>query len=298
VAILHNERPVTWTVVDNAVLRDPGLSWRAKGLLAYLLGLPDGWRVNSADLANRATDGIYAVRSIFDELEEAGYLHREKRQNVSGKWSTHITITGAPFTGDGFTGVGGLNERPEETRNQPMLAEPIVGSTDVGEIAPLGKTQEGSTQEEGSTPSEIASATEAPQRSLAQLELDAIKEALVGILGEPTQRNGWALVNRVAVMIRDHGGGPGDVLDRAALMAKDWGSEKVTLTSLEKHWGRYDPGKIGRLSRAEVDAFARTQETQARSAQRLREVEERAGENDPEAYHAEMQRVRGEQHEM
>jgi hypothetical protein len=270
-AILHNEQPVTWTVVDNAVLRDPSLTWRAKGLLAYLLGLPDGWRVNSADLANRAIDGVYAVRSIFDELEQAGYLHREKRQEKSGKWSTHITITGAPLTGDRFTGVGQSHESEAETLDSPMAVEPTVGGTDGGEIAPLGKTQRGRTQEEGSRSSEIA-------RSPNQIELDQIKDALVAVCGEPTQKNGWALINRVATMIRDRGGIPADVLERAGLMAKDWGAEKVTLASLEKHWGRYDPGKIGRLTKADVEAFARDNEDKARAERRRANLTERYGE--------------------
>ena len=32
-----------FTILDNTGLRDPNISWKAKGLLAYLLHLPDDW---------------------------------------------------------------------------------------------------------------------------------------------------------------------------------------------------------------------------------------------------------------
>jgi len=61
-----------YSIIDNTCLRDPNLSWKAKGLFAYLLSLPDDWQIYQKDLVNRATDGDTSLRSGIIELEKAG----------------------------------------------------------------------------------------------------------------------------------------------------------------------------------------------------------------------------------
>ena len=41
----------------NEFLKDTRLSWKAKGIIAYVQMLPDDWVLNMRDLTNRATDG-------------------------------------------------------------------------------------------------------------------------------------------------------------------------------------------------------------------------------------------------
>jgi len=74
-----------YSIIDNTCLRDPNLSWKAKGLFAYLLSLPDDWQIYQKDLVNRATDGDTSLRSGIIELEKAGYLKRERQRNEFGQ---------------------------------------------------------------------------------------------------------------------------------------------------------------------------------------------------------------------
>lgn len=74
-----------YSIIDNTCLRDTNLSWKAKGLFAYLLSLPDDWQIYQKDLVNRATDGDTSLRSGIIELEKAGYLKRERQRNESGQ---------------------------------------------------------------------------------------------------------------------------------------------------------------------------------------------------------------------
>lgn len=74
-----------YSIIDNTCLRDPNLSWKAKGLFAYLLSLPDDWQIYQKDLVNRATDGDTSLRSGIIELEKAGYLRRERQRNEFGQ---------------------------------------------------------------------------------------------------------------------------------------------------------------------------------------------------------------------
>ena len=65
-----------YVMIDKRVAEDPSLSWKAKGLMAYLLSRPDNWKVLVSDLVNRSADGEHAVRAGLAELERAGYIVR------------------------------------------------------------------------------------------------------------------------------------------------------------------------------------------------------------------------------
>ena len=75
-----------WAAVPNALIEDPALSWKAKGLWAYLHSRPDGWEVYEADLIKRAVDGRDSVRSGLAELEATGYLER-RRAREGGRYA-------------------------------------------------------------------------------------------------------------------------------------------------------------------------------------------------------------------
>ncbi len=58
---------------------DSRLSWKARGLLAYLLSLPDGWDIAVRDLVHRGPDGRDAVYTVLHGLKACGYLTEENR---------------------------------------------------------------------------------------------------------------------------------------------------------------------------------------------------------------------------
>lgn len=70
------EKNSNYTVMSNCHLRDPRMTWKAKGLLSYILSLPGGWDFSAAGLAEASGDGISATRSALKELETSGYLIR------------------------------------------------------------------------------------------------------------------------------------------------------------------------------------------------------------------------------
>jgi hypothetical protein len=91
-ALLRKHQRVTFTVVDNAAVRDPDLSWKATGLLTFLLGQPDDWKVSVKHLTTCKVDGRDSVQSGLDELEAAGYLRRSVVRNAKGHLQTVIDI--------------------------------------------------------------------------------------------------------------------------------------------------------------------------------------------------------------
>lgn len=73
-----------FTIVSNDFLKDARLSWKAKGIIAYVAMLPDDWVLNMRDLTNRATDGRDSLYSGIKELETCGYCAKTMQRNPDG----------------------------------------------------------------------------------------------------------------------------------------------------------------------------------------------------------------------
>jgi len=82
----HN-REHPYVVISKTIFEDDAISWKAKGLMGYLLSRPDDWTVRLGDLVKRSTDGRSAVRSALKELEERGYLIKNILRDEHGHWA-------------------------------------------------------------------------------------------------------------------------------------------------------------------------------------------------------------------
>jgi hypothetical protein len=90
----------SWVIMDTRPLSDDRLSWKAKGILSYLLGKPDDWEVRIGDLIKRATDGDHAVRSAIKELIETGYITRHQERTDEGTFGpVEYIVREAPLGG-------------------------------------------------------------------------------------------------------------------------------------------------------------------------------------------------------
>ncbi|MGE7793939.1 DnaD domain protein [Lysinibacillus fusiformis] len=81
--VVKNEN---FVVLDKGFLNDDQLSWKAKGLLAYMLSLPDDWDFCLTDLATRSKCGREATANIINELILAGYLQKVQGRTKDGKF--------------------------------------------------------------------------------------------------------------------------------------------------------------------------------------------------------------------
>jgi hypothetical protein len=96
--ILHGPRPDRdFTVLPNSVLRDEWLSYRARGLLAYMLSQPPDWEVSSSRLAIESGEGRDAIRTALRELTNAGYVRLLKEQDNGGRWQSHYIVSRDPW---------------------------------------------------------------------------------------------------------------------------------------------------------------------------------------------------------
>ena len=116
-AVFRINKTRDYTVMSNHHLRNTALSLKAKGLLSLMLSLPDNWDYTTKGLAAICKDGIDSICSVVKELEQHGYIVRERVRNDKGQLTTiEYTILEQPET------VLPKQEKPK--RENPVLEKP------------------------------------------------------------------------------------------------------------------------------------------------------------------------------
>ena len=84
--IIRSTRPESnFYLLDKRISEDKKLSWASRGLLIFLLGKPDNWRISAEYLAQQTNEsskktGKQGVYSLLDELIVASYVVRSDKQ--------------------------------------------------------------------------------------------------------------------------------------------------------------------------------------------------------------------------
>lgn len=77
--------PNNFVMMDKTFLEDTRLSFKAKGILAYLLSKPDNWKVIVGNLVNYAADGKASVYAGLKEVKECGYYQKVPVRDEKGR---------------------------------------------------------------------------------------------------------------------------------------------------------------------------------------------------------------------
>lgn len=72
--------------VDKGIMYDTRISWKAKGLMIYLLGQKEGWQFYSKEIVGHSTDGRDSTENGLKELEKNGYLIRVQHKDNAGRF--------------------------------------------------------------------------------------------------------------------------------------------------------------------------------------------------------------------
>lgn len=83
-AVMRVHKNANYTTMSNYHFKEREMSLKAKGLLSLMLSLPDNWDYSIKGLATLSKDGKDSVMSALKELEQFGYLQRERIINEQG----------------------------------------------------------------------------------------------------------------------------------------------------------------------------------------------------------------------
>lgn len=124
-SVIHSDKSVgtSFVRIDNAALQDKRLSFRARGVLAYVLSQPPEWSHSANRLAEASTEGEKAIVSALKELEALGYSWLEKSRDQRGTVRNRRRFRETPTPGKG----GSVTETLKtEVGNRPPKNRPPV----------------------------------------------------------------------------------------------------------------------------------------------------------------------------
>jgi len=104
--------------VPNDLLNNPDISFKAKGLYAYLNSKPDNWDFSVESIAAQVKEGIDSVRGGIHELEKFGYLKRIKHQNEKGYWEVDYMLFEVPTDTEASLGKSNEGEHPKQYKKE------------------------------------------------------------------------------------------------------------------------------------------------------------------------------------
>lgn len=100
--------------VPNALLNSDQISFKAKGLYAYIQSKPDDWDFSVERISSQVKEGKPSISAALKELENAGYLSRIRYQTDFGYWVVEYLLHEFPIQESLISGI-------------PMQENPIAG---------------------------------------------------------------------------------------------------------------------------------------------------------------------------
>lgn len=124
-AVFRVNKTKDFTIMSNHHLKNRSLSLKAKGLMSVMLSLPEEWDYTLKGLAHISKEGVDAIRVAVLELEEQGYIVRERLRNEKGQLGNiEYVIHEFPIKTDEPKSEKPILENP--ILDNPTLEEPIL----------------------------------------------------------------------------------------------------------------------------------------------------------------------------
>jgi len=88
--IIRTHRRSEFTILPNHVLQNSQLTWEARGMLAYLVSLPENWQVHVTELSKRSPAAYSKNKRIIAELVATGHIVKSQKRDSAGKFKDWI----------------------------------------------------------------------------------------------------------------------------------------------------------------------------------------------------------------
>jgi hypothetical protein len=113
------EKNKNYAIMSNYHLRDKNLSLKAKGLLSFMLSLPENWDYSLSGLIAVCKEQESSIKSTLRELKNNGYLVIEKVRGEKGYFEYNYLIYELPI-------------ELEKSKDNPEGENPPVDNPEVG----------------------------------------------------------------------------------------------------------------------------------------------------------------------
>ena len=132
-SVFKIEKNKDFTVMSNYHLRDRNLSYKAKGLLSFMLSLPEDWDYSLKGLCAISKENKDAIRSTLKELQEYHYLEIEKVRGNKGYFEYNYLIYEKPH----YIDIDNEKSNPDtenpyldvpDMENQPQINTNIINT--------------------------------------------------------------------------------------------------------------------------------------------------------------------------
>lgn len=118
-SVFRIEKTKDFTIMSNHHLRNRNLTLKAKGLMSLMLSLPEEWDYTLKGLSLISKEGVDAIRVAVLELEQQGYVVRERIRNEKGQLGSIEYV---------------IHEFPVEPKlKKPILENPMLDNPKLGE---------------------------------------------------------------------------------------------------------------------------------------------------------------------
>lgn len=237
-AIVRGPRPSDqFAQIRNDALSDGRLSFKARGLLAYLLSRPVGWETSTDRLASQGVDGRDAIRTAMWELERFGYVIRSQSRDKAGQWQHDQMVTDQPEQDNASSQVTDITAG--QTRDGfSVVGAPDVGSPHVGQPGDTSK-------KEGSKKGVVRSSEDKSDVAVAPQTRPDVMEVL-DYLDDAVAANGSKLPSRnksnrdAARLLLDRDGRSVDQVKAAIDYATGDEFWRANILSMSKLRAKYD----------------------------------------------------------
>jgi hypothetical protein len=151
--IIRRKLNCNYTVVPNEPINDARLSFKAIGLLVYLLSRPDHWNVHIEHLRQRGGIGREKMQGLIRDLIKHGYIVRERhRASTTNRFGAFEYVVYDEPNRDNRRNFADRRSKPA-TENpsvgkirkigEPQTGKPATENPSVGKIRKIGEPQTG-----------------------------------------------------------------------------------------------------------------------------------------------------------
>ena len=135
-SVFKIEKNKSYTVMSNYHLRDRNLSYKAKGLLSFMLSLPEDWDYSLNGLCSISKENRDAIRSTLKELQQNHYLVIEKVRGEKGYFEYNYLIYEKPY----YLELENEKDTPDtenphldnpNVENQPQINTNIINTKEI-----------------------------------------------------------------------------------------------------------------------------------------------------------------------